>query len=144
MRETEEFWDELFAQIEAGQAIPVVGQELLTVVEGGREISLYQAFAERLLAKYGLVGRLGTPPAELNPGGAIVPLRPHRELNDAVCDLPPTREAHPGASLACGPSTRQLWRRLAASRATSADGRPTRLTIQLCRWSVTGRRRADS
>jgi len=39
MREAEEFWDELLAQIEAGEIIPVVGPELLTVRHG---ITRYQ------------------------------------------------------------------------------------------------------
>ena len=61
MRDAEEFWDELLAQIEAGQVIPVVGPELLTVVADGREIPLYQVLAERLLAKYGLVASIAAP-----------------------------------------------------------------------------------
>src|ERR1051325_316785 len=54
MHDTEEFWEELLAQIEAGGVIPVVGPELLTVVADGRSIPFYQLLAERLLAKYGL------------------------------------------------------------------------------------------
>ena len=68
MREPEEFWDELFAQIEAGKIIPVVGPELLAVSVAGRETHLYQVLAERLLAKYGLAaggGRQRTAPLRM-------------------------------------------------------------------------------
>lgn len=70
MRDAEEFWEELLAQIEAGDIIPVVGAELLTVLVEGQETPLYPALAERLLAKYHLTA---------------MALRPHHELNDAVC-----------------------------------------------------------
>ena len=39
MREADEFWEELLAQIEAGQVIPVVGPELLWAAVEGREIA---------------------------------------------------------------------------------------------------------
>jgi hypothetical protein len=86
MREAEEFWDELLAQIEAGQVIPVVGPELLAVIVDGREVPLYQALAERLLAKYGMTGivAVGGEPGEAS---SAVPLHPYHELNDAVCAL---------------------------------------------------------
>ncbi len=87
MREAEEFWDELLAQIEAGQVIPVVGPGLLTVLAEGREIPLYQALAERLLAKYRLTAAIATPSGEPETDGATVALRPGHELNDAVCGL---------------------------------------------------------
>src|SRR5262250_347222 len=87
MREAEEFWDELLAQIEAGEIIPVVGPELLTVLVEGRETPLYQVLAERLLAKYGLVASTGAPESEPAAGATTVSLRPHHELNDAVCAL---------------------------------------------------------
>ena len=54
MRDAEEFWEELLAQIEAELVIPVVGPELLMVATNGRETSLYRVIAERLLVKYGL------------------------------------------------------------------------------------------
>jgi hypothetical protein len=87
MREAEEFWEELLAQIEAGQVIPIVGPELLTVVVEGRETSLYQVLAERLLTKYGLATGVAAPEGEPAPHGATVVLRPYHELNDAVCAL---------------------------------------------------------
>jgi len=87
MREAEEFWDELLAQIEAGLAIPVVGPGLLTVLAGGREIPLYQVLAERLLAKYRLTAAIATLSGEPETDGATVALRPGHELNDAVCGL---------------------------------------------------------
>ena len=86
MHEAEEFWDELLAQIEAGEIIPVVGPELLTVLVEGRETRLYQVLAERLLAKYGLGASIGGPEGE-PAAAATVSLRPYHELNDAVCGL---------------------------------------------------------
>jgi hypothetical protein len=85
MREAEEFWDELLAQIEAGEIIPVVGPELLTVPVEGRETLLYQVLAERLLAKYGLVASISPPEGEHAGDATTVWLRPYHELNDAVC-----------------------------------------------------------
>src|SRR5215471_16065300 len=87
MREAEEFWDELLAQIEAGEIIPVVGPELLTVLIEGRETPLYQLLAERLLAKYGLVASIGAPESDPTANATTVSLRPYHELNDAVCSL---------------------------------------------------------
>ena len=87
MREAEEFWEELLAQMEAGQLIPVVGSELLTVVAKDRETPLYQVLAERLLAKYGLVADVATPERDSPQNPTTVSLRPYHELNDAVCAL---------------------------------------------------------
>lgn len=67
-----EFWDDLLAYVDERSVIPVLGSELLTVEEEGIEVPLYRAVAERILRNYGLVG---------------VTLRPHMELNDAVCAL---------------------------------------------------------
>jgi hypothetical protein len=87
MHEAEEFWEELLAQIEAGQVIPVVGPELLTVVVDGKESPLYQVLAERLLAKYGLVARVVASDGNSAQAANTVSLRPYHELNDAVCAL---------------------------------------------------------
>jgi len=87
MRDAEEFWDELLAQIEAGQVIPVVGPELLTVVTDGREIPLYRVLAERVLAKYGLGAGIAGTEGDSPPNDTTVALRPYHELNDAVCAL---------------------------------------------------------
>lgn len=87
MREAEEFWDEVLAQIDAGQVIPVVGSELLEVVAGDREAPLYQVLAERLLAKYGLIAGVTGPEGSPETSDATVALRPYHELNDAVCAL---------------------------------------------------------
>jgi len=77
MRDPEDFWDELLAQMEARQVVPVVGSELLTVrVDGGGEQPLYRVLAQNLLIKYGV------QPAD--PG---VELRPFHELNDAISIL---------------------------------------------------------
>jgi hypothetical protein len=84
MHDAEEFWDELLAQIDAGEIIPVVGPELLTVLVDGQETLLYQVLAERLLAKYGLVG---APEAIRTADATTVSLRRYHELNDAVCAL---------------------------------------------------------
>jgi len=72
MRDSAEFWEELLAQIEATEIIPVVGPELLTVTIDGEQVPLYHAVAERLLSKYGMAG---------------APIRRYHELNDAVCAL---------------------------------------------------------
>jgi hypothetical protein len=95
MHDPEEFWEELLAQIEAEQVIPVVGPELLTVVLGGQEIGqeigqdvpLYRVLAERLLDKYGLSALAATSDGAPAPTGDAVWLRPYHELNDAVCAL---------------------------------------------------------
>lgn len=87
MREVEEFWEELLAQIETGQVIPVVGPELLTVAGDRGEIPLYRVLAERLLAKYGLTTDAAVPSGGPDPNGLTIALRPHHELNDAVCAL---------------------------------------------------------
>jgi hypothetical protein len=87
----EEFWDDLLAFIEERRVIPVVGPELLTVHDQGREVGLYRLLAERLLAWKGL------QPADetsQDDSGAKILLRPHHELNDAVCAL----LAHPDPS----------------------------------------------
>ena len=88
MPDVEEFWEELLlAQIQAGLVIPVVGRELLTVVEDGREVSLYEALAQRLLAKYDLAGRVVPSGGDSPPDGTSITLRPYHELNDAVSAL---------------------------------------------------------
>jgi hypothetical protein len=87
MREAEDFWEELLAQVEAGQVIPVVGPELLTVIVDGSEAPLYQVLAERLLAKYGLSARVVAPEKEPAQDDSAVGLHPFHELNDAVCAL---------------------------------------------------------
>lgn len=76
--DVEEFWEDLLAFIEDRNVIPVVGAELLTIDDGGKQVPLYRVVAERLLSKYGL------SPTTL-PGGAV--LREHHELNDAVCGI---------------------------------------------------------
>jgi hypothetical protein len=76
--DVEDFWEDLLAFIEIKNIIPVVGAELLTVEEDGKQVSLYRLVAERLLSKYGLS-------ATAVPGDES--LREHHELNDAVCAL---------------------------------------------------------
>ena len=87
MRDAEEFWDELLAQIEGGGVVPVVGPELLTVLVEGQERPLYQVLAERLLAKYGLRAAISAPQRDPSVDDAAVSLRPYHELNDAVSAL---------------------------------------------------------
>jgi hypothetical protein len=87
MRDTEEFWEELLAQIEAGGVIPVVGPELLTVDDDGRSVPFYQLLAERLLAKYGLTASIAGSDSVAEPNKTTVLLHPYHELNDAVCAL---------------------------------------------------------
>lgn len=87
MRDAEEFWEELLAQIESGQVVPVLGPELLSIESEGQTLRLYQVLAQRLLAKYALTGQMLTadnPPA---PADNNIILRPYHELNDAVCAL---------------------------------------------------------
>jgi hypothetical protein len=55
-----EFWDDLLAFIEKREVIPVVGAELLTIVEDGATIPLYHCVANTLLKRYGL-GPLDQP-----------------------------------------------------------------------------------
>jgi hypothetical protein len=71
---SEVIWEELLGAIEEGRVIPVVGPELLTVEDKGKQISLYRVVAERLLAKY----------LDEEDVSRTV-LRQHHELNDAVC-----------------------------------------------------------
>ncbi len=80
MHEAEELWEELLAQIEAGQVIPIVGPELLTVVVEGKDRPLYQVLAERLLAKYGLVARVVASDGDSAQDATTVSLRPYHEL----------------------------------------------------------------
>ncbi len=81
----EEFWDDLLAFIEDGRVIPVVGAELYNIVIEGREVPLYRALAERLLAKHGLQA---VEPGAIALGSDLeVVLHPHVELNDAVSAL---------------------------------------------------------
>jgi len=84
--DAEEFWDDLLAFVEQRQVIPIVGSEVLQVEQEGKLLPLYLVVASRLLQRYGLTGVR----AEENPGpvaqGSVL-LRPHRELNDAVCAL---------------------------------------------------------
>jgi hypothetical protein len=87
MHEADEFWEELLAQIEMGQVIPVVGPELLTVVADGGERRLYQLLAQRLLEKYALgVQSAGTQGNSASSSDTVA-VRPYHELNDAVSAL---------------------------------------------------------
>lgn len=81
----EEFWDDLLAFIEDGRVIPIVGTELHTVMVGEREVPLYRALAERLLAKYELRAAYTNAPESTEESAVM--LRPHLELNDAVIAL---------------------------------------------------------
>lgn len=76
--DAEDFWEDLLAFIEDGRVIPVVGDELLTIEEGGKQVFFYRVVAERLLNKYGLS-------STALPDGEV--LREHHEVNDAVCVL---------------------------------------------------------
>lgn len=87
MREPDEFWEELLAQVEAGGVIPVVGPELLTAEVDGQPVPLYRLLAERLLAKYGLNAKIAGAETASDQNDDTVLLRPYHELNDAVCAL---------------------------------------------------------
>jgi TIR domain len=78
---TEEFWEDLLAYIRSKRVIPVIGAELLTIVDNGQRAPLYRVVAERLLKKYGFS-------TSILPSGEV--LREHHELNDAVCALAST------------------------------------------------------
>jgi hypothetical protein len=75
---TDDFWEDLLAYVAHKRVIPVVGAELLTITENGQEVPLYRAVADRLLNKYNL---------SLDKLAGKEVLRPHHELNDAVCAL---------------------------------------------------------
>jgi hypothetical protein len=75
-----EFWEDLLQYVSHKRVIPVLGAELLTIVENGRQVPLYRVVAERLLKRYDLS-------ATTLPGGET--LRHGHELNDAVCALAP-------------------------------------------------------
>ncbi len=74
--DSEAFWSDLIPLIAARQVVPIIGSDLLRVGVDGHDVPLYQLVAERLLARYG-VSRAGTDTT----------LRPHHELNDAICTL---------------------------------------------------------
>jgi hypothetical protein len=76
--DTEEFWEDLLLYVRHKRVIPVIGAELLTIEDNGRQVPLYRAVAERLLQKY----KIDTKSSD---GGET--LRPGHELNDAVCIL---------------------------------------------------------
>ncbi len=65
----EDFWDNLLDYIQDRTVIPVIGSELVTVQEGGRDVPLYRWIAQRL------AGDLKVPTAELPDGF---------DLNDVV------------------------------------------------------------
>lgn len=71
---SEEFWADLLPLIEARQVVPIVGADLLSVTIDGVDVPLYRLVAERLLTRFGV------SPSETT-------LRPHHELNDAICAL---------------------------------------------------------
>ena len=58
----EGFWDNLLDYIQDRTVIPVIGSELVTVREDGRDVPLYRWIAQRL------AGDLKLPTADL-PGG---------------------------------------------------------------------------
>jgi hypothetical protein len=72
----EEFWADLLPLVAARQVVPIVGSELLTVSIDGQPMPFYQRVAERLLERCGV-----------NPAATNTALRPHHELNDAICAL---------------------------------------------------------
>lgn len=87
----EEFWDDLLAFIADRRVIPVIGPEVLLVVDSGKNISLYQALAERLVRKYGISVSISDEAesclSENSNSDAVAHLRPRHVLNDAVCAL---------------------------------------------------------
>lgn len=72
----EEFWSDLIPLVAARQVVPIVGGDLLALTVDGNPVPLYRRVAERLIERYG-VDRAATNTT----------LRPHHELNDAICAL---------------------------------------------------------
>ncbi len=74
LRDPEEFWSDLIPLVAAQQVVPIVGSDLLKLTVDGTPKPFYQLVAERLLERYGI-------------DAGTITLRPHHELNDAVCAL---------------------------------------------------------
>jgi len=74
--DTEDFWSDLLPLIAERRVVPIVGSDLLTVSVNGVRVPFYQRVAERLLARYNV---------DAEATGTV--LRPHHELNDAICAL---------------------------------------------------------
>jgi len=72
----EEFWSDLLPLVTAGQVVPIVGADLLTMTEGTARVPFYRRVAVHLLERY-----------EVDPDSAGITLRPGHELNDAICAL---------------------------------------------------------
>ena len=70
MAESGIFWDQLLQLIDEGRVVPIVGQDLLTILDDGGRGLLYPYLAERL-AEY-----LHIPTDKLPEGG---------ELNEVAC-----------------------------------------------------------
>ena len=84
--DAEDFWADLLAYLDEKQVIPIVGEELLEIDEAGEQVPLYRAVASRLLGRYEMTPYpAGGTAASVSEGGVV--LRPHHELNDAVCAL---------------------------------------------------------
>lgn len=111
----EEFWSDLIPLVAARQVVPILGAGLLRATVDGRQVPLYQCVAERLLARYGV-----------DPAATNTTLRPHHELNDAICALDrlgkrasadsylPTHEALRTTLAACRAEVESPLRQLAA------------------------------
>jgi hypothetical protein len=76
--EIETFWEDLLAYIEQQRVLPVLGAELLTILNGGVPAPLYRVVADTLLRKY---------PSPAGASDNEQTLQEHRELSDAVCAL---------------------------------------------------------
>jgi hypothetical protein len=75
--------------VAAGQVVPIVGSDLLTMTEGGALVPVYRQVAERLLERYAV-----------DPGAAVTTLRPGHELNDAIC-VPDRLDKRPAPTATC-------------------------------------------
>ncbi|MGC4081039.1 MAG: toll/interleukin-1 receptor domain-containing protein [Vicinamibacterales bacterium] len=72
----EEFWADLIPLVAAGQVVPIVGSDLLTVTIDGTAVPFYRLVAQRLLERF-----------KVDLVAAGIELRAGHELNDAVCAL---------------------------------------------------------
>jgi hypothetical protein len=97
MDEQDEYFETLLPHIEEHRVIPVVGPGLLTISREGGEIPLYRAVAEKVLELYATAKPARGEPA-FDP--AIVALRPHHELNDAVSAVLHLRRRDPYSTVA--------------------------------------------
>lgn len=97
MAASEDFWDDLLGHLRDRVLLPVVGPELVTVQDGGRQVRLSRLLGERVAARYQLDVDWGPQSGLDDAVGAFLSARGSREaerlyrvVNDLVSDLDPT------------------------------------------------------